>query len=251
MKQGSFKAFWLILMVVAVVSFAFGDDNTTQLESIILDSFDGDSGYTWKIQGSKFASKIEDDEYPKITYAATWPTQIFGQNEDGKELKSLGVWGKFDRRGYNWIDIYPTGGNTEGEGDGDGPAEIPMPGRSRIIDIWVWGSNLNFQMEAYIRDYRGITHVLPMGSIHHTGWKNLKVNIPSTIPQSKRILPRLAPLTFVKFRIWTAPMELVNNFYIYFDQLKLLTDTFETHYDGEELADPKKIQEFWSSGDSD
>jgi hypothetical protein len=253
MKQGSFKTFWLILMAVAAVSLAFGDENTIQLESIVLDSFDGDSGYTWKIQGSKFATNNEDGQFPKITYAATWPTQIFGQNEEGKELKSLGIWAKFDRRGYNWIDIYPTGGNTEEGGggeDADAPAEIPMPGRSQIIDIWVWGSNLNCLLEAYVRDYRGVIHVLPMGSLHYTGWKNIKVSIPKTVPQAKRILPRLTGLTFVKFRIWTAPMELVNNFYIYFDQLKLLTDTFETHYDGEELADPKKIQEFWSGGDT-
>jgi hypothetical protein len=242
-------------MAAIAVSFTFGDENTSQLESIILDSFDGDSGYTWKIQGSKFATKIDDDEFPKLTYAATWPTQIFGQNEDGKELKSLGIWGKFDRRGFNWIDIYPTGsGNAEEGGGGGGeegaPAEIPMPGRSQILDVWVWGSNLSYQLEAYVRDYRGITHVLPMGSIHHTGWKNIKINIPKIIPQGKRVLPRLASLTFVKFRIWTGPTEPVNNFYIYFDQLKLLTDTFETHYDGEELANPKKIQEFWSSGDN-
>ncbi|MDR0453091.1 MAG: flagellar filament outer layer protein FlaA [Treponema sp.] len=57
-------------------------------------------------------------------------------------------------------------------------------------------------------------------------------------------------MTFVKFRIWTGPMEQVNNFYIYFDQLKVLTDTFETRYDGEELADPKKVQELWSGGDN-
>jgi hypothetical protein len=251
MKQGGFKTFWLILMVAAGVSLAFGDENMTQLESIVLDSFDGDSGYTWKGQGSKFATNNDEGQFPKITYAATWPTQIFGQNEEGKELKSLGVWGKFDRRGYNWIDIYPTGGNTEEGGGGeDAPAEIPIPGRSQIIDVWVWGSNLNYQLEAYVRDHRGIIHVLPMGSLHHTGWRNIKVDVPKTIPQSKHILPRLAGLVFVKFRIWTAPMEQVNNFYVYFDQLKVLTDTFETRYDGEELAVPEKIQEFWSSGDT-
>jgi hypothetical protein len=203
-----------------------------------LESFDGDSGYTWQIQGSKFATKIEDDVYPKLTSVATWPTQIFGQNPEGQDsLKSLGIWGKFDRRGYNWIDIYPD-------------TEIPMPGRSQVIDIWVWGSNLKYQLEAYVRDYRGIVHTIPMGSIDHTGWRNLKANIPATIPQSKRVLPRLEALKFVKFRIWTGPTEPVDNFYIYFDQLKLLTDTFESKYDGEELADPAKIQEFWSGGDN-
>jgi hypothetical protein len=125
-----------------------------------------------------------------------------------------------------------------------------MPGRSQILDIWVWGSNLSYQLEAYVQDYRGVTHMLPMGLINHTGWKNFKVNIPKTIPQGKRVLPHLQPLKFVKFRIWTGPTEPVNDFYIYFDQLKLLTDTFETHYDGENLADPAKIQEFWSSGDN-
>jgi hypothetical protein len=252
MKQGSFKAFWLMFMAAVAISLTFGDENTSQLETIILDSFDGDSGYTWKIQGSKFATKRDGEEFPKLDYVATWPTQVFGQNEEGKELKSLGIWGNFDRRGYNWIDIYPTGGGGEAEGDGgeDAPTPIPMPGRSQIVDVWVWGSNLNYQLEAYVQDFRGITHVLPMGSIHFAGWKNMKVSIPKTIPQGKRVLPRLESLTFVKFRIWTGPTEPVNNFYIYFDQLKLLTDTFETHYDGEDLANPKKIQELWSSGDN-
>jgi hypothetical protein len=243
MKQNSFKAFWLIFMVAVAVSFAFGDDNAVQLESRILESFDGDSGYTWQIQGSKYASVIGEDAYPKLTYVATWPTQVFGQNTEGRELQALGVWGKFDRRGFNWIDIYPSGG--EGE-DTDAPAKIPMPGRSQMIDVWVWGSNLNYQLEAYVEDYRGIVHMIPMGSINHTGWKNLKANIPATIPQSKQVLPRLESLKFVKFRIWTGAAEPVDNFYIYFDQLKLLTDTFESKYDGEELADPAKIQEFWS-----
>jgi hypothetical protein len=247
MKQNSFKAFWLICMAAVAVSFAFGDDSAVQLDTKILESFDGDSGYTWQIQGSKYASVIGDDVYPKLTYVSTWPTQVFGQNEDGQELKSLGVWGKFDRRGYNWVDIYPSGG--EGE-DAGTPAKIPMPGRSQMIDVWVWGSNLNYQLEAYVEDYRGIVHTIPMGSINYTGWKNLKANIPATIPQSKRVLPRLASLQFVKFRIWTGPREPVDNFYVYFDQLKLLTDTFESKYDGEELADPAKIEEFWSGGNN-
>jgi hypothetical protein len=249
MKQNSFKAFWLILMAAVAVSFAFGDDNAMQLESKILESFDGDSGYTWQIQASKYASRIGDDVYPKLTYVATWPTQVFGQNEEGKELKSLGVWGKFDRRGYNWIDIYPAGGNGEGDG-ANTAAKIPMPGRSQMIDVWVWGSNLKYQLEAYVEDYRGIVHTIPMGSIDHTGWRNLKANVPATIPQSKRVLPRLEALKFVKFRIWTGATEPVDNFYIYFDQLKVLTDTFESKYDGEELADPRKIEEFWSGGNN-
>jgi hypothetical protein len=39
----------------------------------------------------------------------------------------------------------------------------------------------------------------------------------------------------------------VDNFYIYIDQLKVLTDTFESFFDGDELADPDWINDVWSS----
>jgi hypothetical protein len=42
-------------------------------------------------------------------------------------------------------------------------------------------------------------------------------------------------------------MERVDNFYVYLDQFKVLTDTFESFYDGDELADPDRVQELWSS----
>jgi hypothetical protein len=87
-----------------------------------------------------------------------------------------------------------------------------------------------------------------MGGIGHTGWKNLRAMIPNNIHQSKRILPRYAGLHFVKFRIWTQPTEKVGDFYIYFKQFKVLTDTFETLYDGDELADPERVQELWAAG---
>jgi hypothetical protein len=74
----------------------------------------------------------------------------------------------------------------------------------------------------------------------------LRVRIPNSISQSKRILPKLAGLSFVKFRIWTTPTEKVDDFYVYFDQFKVLTDTFETFFDGDELADPERVQQLWS-----
>ncbi|GHV84871.1 hypothetical protein AGMMS50230_04790 [Spirochaetia bacterium] len=88
--------------------------------------------------------------------------------------------------------------------------------------------------------------------------------IPTAIPQRRRIL--LDPtasntlstqdknsiyLKFVKFRIWTTPREAVGNFYIYLDQFKVLTDTFESLYDGDDMTDPDWIRENWEgSGNS-
>jgi hypothetical protein len=112
--------------------------------------------------------------------------------------------------------------------------------------MWAWGSNLRYYIEAYVRDYQGVVHSVRLGDIGYTGWRNLRVRIPNSIAQSKRVLPKLAALTFVKFRIWTTPTEKVDNFYIYFDHFKVLTDTFETFFDGDELADPDRVQQLWS-----
>jgi hypothetical protein len=101
-------------------------------------------------------------------------------------------------------------------------------------------------MEAYFRDHDGRVYPVYMGSLAYTGWKNLRVHIPNNIRQVKRVLPKLASLSFVKFRIWTTPRERVDDFYVYFNQLKILTDTFETLFDGNDLADPDNVRELWA-----
>lgn len=246
MKHGGFKAVCLVLMVLASVLAVHGDEKTVNLESRILESFDGDSGYVWKASASKFATKNDEDAFPKITIVPTWPTALHGYNREGKDLKSLGVWGRFDRQGYNWVDVVPFKADAAEDAD---PVEIPIPGRIRLLDVWVWGANFNYYLEAYIRDYKGVVHIINMGDLAFEGWKNLRINIPDNIPQAKRTLPRREGLTLVKFRLWTRPMEKVDDFQIYFDQIKVLTDTFESLFDGDELANPERVQELWT-GDS-
>ena len=265
MRQGSFRAIRLAVFLLVMVSFAvfsvFADENTKDYVSLILDSFNGGTShewvfggktysydFEWKLDASKFASRVDNESYPKMTYVESWPMQVHGTNKSGLELKSLGIHGKFDRRGYNWVDVYPAVIGSGGDGDGEDPEpfEIPIPGRIQYLDMWVWGSNLNYYMEAYFRDHQGVVYNLPMGNLAHQGWKNLRVQIPTSIRQSKRILPRFAGLTFVKFRIWSTPMERVDNFYVYFNQMKVLTDIFESLYDGDDLADPDTVQELWA-----
>jgi hypothetical protein len=244
MKQGIFKIVCLIMMASIAVS-VFADNNTVALESVVLESFDGNSNYVWKAVGSKFASNVDGETYPKANLIPTWPAAVFGNNRQGKDLKSLGIWGKFDRQGYNWIDIYPTAGDG---GEDEGPVEIPIPGRAQSFDMWIWGSNLNYYLEVYVRDYQGVVHTLYLGNIAYEGWRNLRVQLPRSIPQAKRVLPRLAALSFVKFRLWTQPAEVANDFRVYLDQFRVTTDTFESIYDGDELADPERVQELWSEG---
>jgi len=263
MKQGRFRAVRLAVFLFITLSIAafplYGDEHTVDLMSIILDRLDGSTTsewsfggrtftheFEWAVDASRFATVINNERWPRVAYVEAWPMALFGTNRANADLRSLGVWGRFDRRGHNWIDLFPIVPGTGGNGEAPVPFEIPIPGRVRYMDMWVWGSNHNFYLEAYFRDHRGVVHAVPMGSLAFQGWRNLRLRIPAHIPQSRRTLPRYAGLEFVKFRIWTTPFENVDNFFIYFNQLKILTDVFESLFDGNDLADPARARELWA-----
>jgi hypothetical protein len=243
MKQGSFKIFCLIIWACVTVFSGYGDDVTISYETKVLETFNGgsDSEYIWKTEASKFATP----NFPVLASVEAWPVAAFGyvRADNDPPLRSLGLNGRFDRQGFNWIDLYPVLADDPDET----PYEIPIPGRVRYIDLWVWGSNLQFYIEFYVRDFQGIVHVLRLGDIDYTGWRNLRVNVPNNIPQARRIVPTYTGLQFVKMRIWTQPVERVGNFYIYFKQLKVLTDMFESLWDGNDLANPQRVQQLWSN----
>lgn len=247
MKQISFKIICLIVWVCVTVFSGFGDDFTRSYETRMLETFNGDSDspYKWKTDASRFITKSNDESIPSLAYVEAWPMAAFGNNRtaDSKPLRSLGLRASFDRRGYNWVDLYPVLSDDPEEN----PYEIPMPGRVQNLDVWVWGANLKYYIEVYIRDYRGVIHCLRLGDISFQGWKNMRVNVPSNIPQARRTLPSYAGLSFVKFRVWTQPVERVDNFYVYFKQLKVLTDIFESLFDGNDLADPQNVERLWSN----
>jgi hypothetical protein len=262
-----------LLMAGIAVTTAFGDERVIVLEAKVLDNFDegeeasffGTDGaergprFDWKIEGSKFATKTKKDEdgqaqpldepYPKIGYINAWPTTTRPKEDDKENLRALVINSSFTRRGYNWIDVYPEGPDLEQKGIG-----FDIPGRIRFMDMWVWGSNLDYTLEAYFKDWQGMIRIVNFGSIAYEGWRDLQVAIPSSFSQSKKVLPRFAPLRFIKFRIWTSPTEIVDQpnpndphemigVYIYFDQLKMLADTFEAPYDGEDLTNHTVVQE--------
>jgi hypothetical protein len=260
--KGSLKNLCLIFFVLLVsiaVESAFADDKTVALQSIIMDNFDGTPyevygdiyNWTWQVSGSRYSYTKGEKPYPLVGYIQTGPL-VLKRSMGEDAVRSLGIQGAFERHGYNWVDIYPT------ISDGDGaPAEIPLQGRPYYLDMWVWGSNLNYSLEAYVRDQRGGVHVMPMGSLRYEGWKNLRASFPSNMPMVTRVLPRRVDDTkFVKFRIWTEPNERVTvartsdgtviPFSVYFAQLKVFSDLYETIYDGDELADLKTTNQLWS-----
>ena len=218
----------------------------------------------------------------RIQKANVWPQALHGRNPKNLTLYCMGITTSFTRKGYNYIEIMPAreydseedvrefieGRDEESDivftkcdrkwvedhdkiiyTDQEGKEWVSKPivfeGRIKALSMWVWGSNYDYYLEAHLEDHRGIVHVLPLGDLNFEGWKNLTIEVPGAIPQSARYIPKLQRLKLVKIILWTRPSERVGSFYIYIDQIKILTDLFETRYDGDELENPEKIQEIW------
>ena len=248
MKRGGLLALFLMLFFLLANSLS-ADEVTVNLQSRIVEDFDNPQDSPWIIRGSKFSSVIKtnagDDVYPKSAFVKAWPAALFSKQPEGKELKTFGIHGKFDRKGYNFIELLPAKKGDDGKLV---PRTLPLPGRVKNMDIWVWGSNYDYYLEAHIQDHKGISHVLTFGDIKFIGWKNISVNIPTNISQAVSYTPKLKGLELVKLVLWTKPNERVNDFYVYFDQLKIFTDLFESPFDGEALTNPDTIKELWADG---
>lgn len=257
MRKGTAVLVSLMIMSVIIAAPAFADRTTEDLQSRVLERFDAPSagadankGYDyaqnhrWIVRGSKFITA----GYPKFSWVKTWPAALFPTAPEGSDLHSLGVQAAFDRQGYNYLEFIPVE-----DADKDGkPVEtaIPLIGRAKNIDLWAWGSNYNYYLELQLRDYRGMIHVLRVGDLNYKGWRNLKVEIPPYIPQDVTYVPNRKGLELVKIVLWTRPEEKVNGFYFYLKQIKIMTDTYESPFDGSNLGDAAAVDKLWSADTS-
>lgn len=222
-----------IVLVIPSLSFAqyFSLGLNFQMEdirSVILDDFE-DNDNNWQTSASRFT----DDAFPKTKFGVEGAPIALSRASSAEENKYvMGVRAAFTRKGYNKIWVYPE-------------EEIVIPGHAKKLDVWVWGANYYYSLYVHLRDYRGIVHKLPLGSLHFMGWRNLSVEIPPQIPQEVRYLPLEKPLSLVRFEIWTEPRERVDDYIIYFDHLKVLTNMYKQRFDGDVLADMS--DEIWSS----
>ena len=237
----AFFLWTLPLLLLFPAASATADETTANLQSKVIVSFDDPDSRLWIVQGSKFTTK----DFPQTSIVRTWPDSLFGRNPEKKDLFALGIHSRFDRKGYNSIEIIPAKKGSDGKLV---PTTLPLPGRMKSIDLWVWGSNYNYTMDVHLRDFEGIDRVLHLGSLQFAGWRNMSTTITGNIPQSRRYIPRFQALELTKLVIWTTPNERVDDFYIFLDEVKVLTDLFETRFDGDNLADPKALDELWAQG---
>ena len=237
--------FSLCLIVLTFLSAAnsFAQTSTEYLQSRIIAGFDnaqeldfrGDSfGWTVRINGGG-----TQDPEPVFQRVQTFPRALYNRNNPAPDnAQAFGVRAGFVRQGYNYLEFIPVYGSDPTKG-------IPIPGIAKTMDFWVWGSNYNYYLEAHLRDYRGVSHVIRMGDTNFRGWNNLQARIPSIIPQQDYNDPLGKRLQITKIVLWTTPGEKVNDFYIYIDEIKVFTDMFAQPYDGDELADPDNVNTLW------
>lgn len=169
-------------------------------------------------------------------------------DKKGMEKKScMGVHFKFKYPGFNSVHILPPP-----EVQWDDPAKkvmtydprtgtevqeraIQIPGRAKGISVWFHGRGNDYMLECWVKDYKGDVHILKMGSLNFVGWRPLKAWIPSNVPQEIQSYPQTRVLKIVRFVIRATPYAGTDDVYMFFDQVKALTDTFEVNFDGQDL----------------
>lgn len=215
----------------------FAQPSSKSIETFLMEDFDsaGEQNYMydgkayswdWAINPSRFIA----EGYPKTGYYEGVPNslkQLYKGTD--KDFKVFGVKTAFNRKGDNWFEVYPTAD--------DKPFEIPFIGNVTTIDFWVWGANYNYYLELMVRDAKGVVHVLPAGSLAFNGWKNIIIKIPGWIQQKSHLRSGPANLTFVGFRVRTDAEEYVDDYVIFFDQIKYTSNSLSFIFDGYELKD--------------
>jgi len=268
MKYSAFFALSFAFLFASAGALA-AQPSSRSVETIIIDSFDDENGvevkdyaarahlseqdiydaqpsradggaieperWTWKVQASRYvtggpASKTKDKgTFPLWEYFEGIPNSLRSLHAQDAPAKILGVQVKYDRKGANWFEVYPSDGP-------DGTAlEIPLTGTVKQFDFWVWGAKYRYKLELLVRDAEGRVIAVPVGSLNFEGWKNFIVPVPSGILQHSRHRSGPETMNFVGFRVTSDPLEYADDFVIYFDELRYVTSVLSNIYDGYDL----------------
>ncbi len=159
-------------------------------------------------------------------------------NEMDRVQKIYGLHFKFRYPGYNSVHIEPPVNPqlTPADEQGKKVRGIILPGRSKGVSMWVHSRGHPYHLECWIEDYQNRVYILKMGKTDFVGWRPMKAYIPISIPQEVDTFPQTKFIKIVRFVLRADPNASVKDeVYMFFDQLKVLTDDFEVNFDGQEL----------------
>ena len=157
--------------------------------------------------------------------------------EEGLNIQDkyvLGTRVDFLHRGFTSITVYPL-------------RPIPIEGITKTVSIWVAGRNYNHELVLLIQDFFGRPFELFVGKLNFQGWKKLTVAIPpqaedgfNGIVQRNYHYNNNLGLKVMGFRIDADPWEAYGSYYLYFDDLRAVTDLF-----AEDNRDPDDMPDGW------
>lgn len=146
-------------------------------------------------------------------------------NDGTKNEYVLGIKVAFNQRGYSRFRINP-------------PRPIKVPGITKAITVWVCGRSFQHRLYAHVLDYEGNEMMLDMGLLDFVGWKKLSIAVPTSIRQHNYHDVDWRGVSFSGWSIETDPEESYGIYYVYFDELRAITDIYtEEHRDEDDMHD--------------
>ncbi len=139
----------------------------------------------------------------------------------------LGVKAYFYKRAPEYIMIRPS-------------RPIPIEGITKTISFWVVGRNYEHNLKILLSDFFGNYAELTVGKLNFSGWKQMTVAVPPTLVQKDLHYNNNMGLQIDGFRIDCDAKDTIGTYYIYFDDLRAVTDLFS-----ERMRDPDDIADVW------
>jgi hypothetical protein len=204
------------------------DSAQQQLKEISVDKFEHDGFWHSTMSG--------DEGYTVSRLFAGGPAgKEVIPDEDGMDIPDnyvLGTKVDFLRRGYSSFTIRSL-------------RPIPIEGITKTVSVWVIGRNFNHELKLLIQDYFGRHYEIYVGKLNFQGWKKLTVAIPPQSMDGKTGVVQRSyhynnqmGLKIIGFRIDCDPLETYGSYYVYFDDLRAVTDLFaENNRDPDDMAD--------------
>lgn len=152
------------------------------------------------------------------------------------DTKVFGAKISFYRRGMNSFTVTAT-------------KPLPVEGITKTVSVWVVGRSIPHEMSLIVEDFFGQRFEIYMGKLNHAGWKLMTAAIPpqgisaltgSGIVQRNTHYGKNIGLKIVGFKINCDLDESYGRYYIYFDDLRAVTDLYEL-----EMVDQDDMDDNW------
>ncbi len=227
-----------VLVVVAAFAFAQEEVGTPDPEMIGIDAAQQKlrevSVERFENAGFWLSDMSSDEGYTTTRLFEGGPSakEVLEGEEDVPDRYVLGTRIDYLRRGYSSFYIYPI-------------RPIPIEGITKTVSVWVVGRNYNHSIYLVLQDFFGRDFELYMGKLNFQGWKKLTVAIPPQSPDGKNGIVQRdyhynthMGLKVLGLRVYCDPIEAYGSYYIYFDDMRAVTDLF-----AEESRDPDDMND--------